>query len=557
MAATITSLVRRGEVNTAAAKHVAASPSDFGAESTINLVMTAVVSMHSSNASCTRARSSSVQSNATISRPSTVPAGRTPNSCSRVTPILAVTDSAAHAAAVGVTNDPSPTMASAVAVAIALASTVVPVVATGVSSDPQPTTVKVTSATTDPRTYRWIGERNNTLGRRFEYIRRQRYPQPIRLHVRGAGQFSSRPPIYNLVSAESARTNFAEPPSIETGVLAVRVLITGGTGFVGSHVTKKLLAAHHDVRLLVRDPQKAERVFAALSIDTPEIVVGDATDAGAIRTAMTGCDAVVHAAAVVSMERKAAAPMYRTNTNAAELVLTEAVRQKLDPIINISSAAVFQLDGPSISLSTPLRMADSWYSRSKVEVERFARGMQVAGAPVVSLYPSGVFGPLAPEVTTMHGAAVTWIQNMPIMPSGINIVDVDDVATAVTRAMSPGQGPRSFMLGGHFVAWKELANIIEEMTGVKLKRMVVPGSLLRGLGRFSDATRIRLSRDFPLTTEAMNEATRGIPIDSAESLKALGMAFTDRWTTLRQGYEWLVREGHVAPEFAGRLAVPR
>ena len=241
----------------------------------------------------------------------------------------------------------------------------------------------------------------------------------------------------------------------------------------------------------------------------PEIVVGDATDAGAIRTAMTGCDAVIHAAAVVSMERKAAAPMYRTNTNAAELVLTEAVRQKLDPIINISSAAVFQLDGPSISLSTPLRMADSWYSRSKVEVERFARGMQVAGAPVVSLYPSGVFGPLAPEVTTMHGAAVTWIQNMPIMPSGINIVDVDDVATAVTRAMSPGQGPRSFMLGGHFVAWKELANIIEEMTGVKLKRMVVPGSLLRGLGRFSDATRIRLSRDFPLTTEAMNEATRG------------------------------------------------
>lgn len=333
------------------------------------------------------------------------------------------------------------------------------------------------------------------------------------------------------------------------------VFITGGTGFIGSHIARKLIADGHRIRLLVRDPDKYKSVLGELdrtAID--QVIVGDATDAATVAKAITGCDAVVHAAAMVSLERRHARKMYRTNTDAATTVLTAAVERRLDPIINLSSASVFELKGSSITAASPIRMADSWYSRSKVEIERFVRGMQAAGAPVVSLYPSGVFGPEAPELTALHQAAMTWVTNFPVLPSGFNMVDVDDVSTAVSRCLVRGRGPRSYLLGGHFLTWKELGNTLEEMTGRPLRRLAVPGPVIRGLGRLADATRVRLPTEYPLTAEAMNEATRGIPIDSSSAIKELPVSFTDRWTTLRRGYEWLVAAGHLDAEVVGNLA---
>ena len=78
----------------------------------------------------------------------------------------------------------------------------------------------------------------------------------------------------------------------------MRVLVTGGTGFVGSHSVDAIRAAGHDVRLLVRDPAKAKRVFASRDLAADDLVVGDVTDAICVERALEGCDAVVHAAAV-------------------------------------------------------------------------------------------------------------------------------------------------------------------------------------------------------------------------------------------------------------------
>ncbi len=86
----------------------------------------------------------------------------------------------------------------------------------------------------------------------------------------------------------------------------MRVLVTGGTGFTGSHTTRALLAAGHHVRLLVRDPAKLKRVFAPDGAPS-DFMVGDVTDETAVAEAMRGCDAVFHAAALVDLRRKMAA----------------------------------------------------------------------------------------------------------------------------------------------------------------------------------------------------------------------------------------------------------
>ncbi|MEZ5372869.1 MAG: NAD-dependent epimerase/dehydratase family protein [Microthrixaceae bacterium] len=286
-----------------------------------------------------------------------------------------------------------------------------------------------------------------------------------------------------------------------------------------------------------------------------EVTAGDATDRAAVHRALQGCDAVIHAAATVALKASDADRVNRLNTKAAETVLELAAEARLDPIISVSSVSVFALEGTTMEVTSPLSSATSGYARAKCDIERFARGMQVGGAPVTITYPGGVFGPQAPgdSLPAMQQAAIAWIRDRWVVPSGLNLVDVRDVAAAHAAMMRPGRGPRRFMLGGHFVGWSELADILDEMTGRAPRRLKVPGSLMRGLGRLAEASPISPPVDFELTREAMEAATHMVPADSSATLETLGIAFRDRWSTIADTYRWMVDEGHVEPEWAGRL----
>ncbi|MEZ5382833.1 MAG: NAD-dependent epimerase/dehydratase family protein [Microthrixaceae bacterium] len=335
----------------------------------------------------------------------------------------------------------------------------------------------------------------------------------------------------------------------------MKVLITGGTGFVGSHTAAALLRDGHDVRLLARRPERVGPVYEPLGVQPTDVVPGDATDRPAVHRAMEGCDAVVHAAATVALKRSDAGHVNRVNAAAAETVLELAAVARLDPIISVSSVSVFDKEGANITLDTPMNTSTAGYARAKCDAEWFARGLQAAGAPVTITYPGGVLGPIAPgpPLGAVHQAAITWIRDRWVLPSGMNVVDVRDVADAHVAMMQPGRGPRRFLLGGHFMSWAELADVLDEMTGRKPRRRRVPGPVMRGLGRLAEASPVSPPVDFELTREAMDDATRMVPVDSSATLNALGMAFRDRWSTIADTYRWMVAEGHVEPEWAGRL----
>ncbi|MEI2655138.1 MAG: NAD-dependent epimerase/dehydratase family protein [Microthrixaceae bacterium] len=251
----------------------------------------------------------------------------------------------------------------------------------------------------------------------------------------------------------------------------MKVLITGATGYAGSHAAAAMQRAGHDVRLLVRDPAKAERVFTMVGIADPEIVTGDITDRVAIEAAVDGCDAVVHAAAMVALHRSEAAEAHTTNTRAAEIVLGAAARAGCDPIVHISSVSVLEQHHGRVDLDSPIRVGTSGgYSASKVDCEWMARGMQAAGVPVVTVYPSGIIGPDAPALSVLHTAAQTWIRAMPMISSGINLIDVRDLAQMITATIEPGHGPRRIMAGGTFTLWRDLVDEIERLRGKKIFR---------------------------------------------------------------------------------------
>ncbi|TDJ16414.1 MAG: NAD-dependent epimerase/dehydratase family protein, partial [Deltaproteobacteria bacterium] len=123
----------------------------------------------------------------------------------------------------------------------------------------------------------------------------------------------------------------------ENGDPLMKVMLTGGTGFVGSHLLESLLAAGHDVRLLARSEAKVKRVLREQGIEIQDVVYGDMTDADTVREALTGCDCVIHAAAAVEISSQRS--VLDSNIAGNHNVLGSAVSLGLDPIVYVSSIA--------------------------------------------------------------------------------------------------------------------------------------------------------------------------------------------------------------------------
>ncbi|MGH3525029.1 MAG: NAD-dependent epimerase/dehydratase family protein, partial [Mycobacterium sp.] len=168
----------------------------------------------------------------------------------------------------------------------------------------------------------------------------------------------------------------------------MRVLVTGGTGFVGGWTAKAIVDAGHRVCFLVRNPARLHTSVETLGLDVSDYVVGDITDRDSVYRALDGCDAVVHSAAMVGTDPKQADQMMTTNLEGARNVLGCAVDRGLDPVVHVSSiTALFRPGLQTFHANLPVGKASDGYGQSKAKVELYARSLQDAGAPVSITYP--------------------------------------------------------------------------------------------------------------------------------------------------------------------------
>ncbi len=334
----------------------------------------------------------------------------------------------------------------------------------------------------------------------------------------------------------------------------MRVLVTGGTGFIGSHTVRALLAAGHGVRVLARDPAKAERVFRGAA--APEVAAGDVVDAGAVARALSGCDAVVHAAAVVAMEAARAREVEATNVRGLESVVGAAAERGLGPLVVVSSASALQRPGvSSVAADGPLGEAGSAYTRSKVEGDRWLRRLQSKGVPVSTTYPTAVIGPDDPGLSEGNHTVRVFVRDLVIdTTSGFQIVDVRDLARLHVALLEGAREPGRWAAAGPFVPWSELADLLDGLTGARVRRLAVPGGVLRAAGRVCDVIKRMVPFDFPLTREGMEYATRWVPVDAGPTTEALGVHFRTAEESFRDTIRWLVAAGHLPARRAGRLA---
>src|SRR3954471_24189866 len=269
----------------------------------------------------------------------------------------------------------------------------------------------------------------------------------------------------------------------------MRVMITGGTGFIGAHTVAALLEAGHEPTLLVRNPERVRRNVGALGVDIEalRLVVGDMADADTVATAVAGVEAVIHAAAMVTpLNRSHAQQTIETNVNGTRTVIDAALAAGCDPVVHVSSvAAVFDPRESLIHADLPpMTSADSPYTRSKALAEQLVRGHQAAGQPVTIVYPGGVMGPPAGDaVGEVAEGFVSMLKSglVALSDGGVGIVDVRDVARALAATLTPGAGPRRFMAGGDLVSLRDIGAILRRLTGRRMPVLPTPGIVLRGL----------------------------------------------------------------------------
>lgn len=346
-------------------------------------------------------------------------------------------------------------------------------------------------------------------------------------------------------------------PGCVVCTIAMDIFMTGATGLVGAHTAAALLDAGHSLRLLARTPEKAQRWFAQhrIATDRVELIAGDMSDAALMETAMRGCDAVLHAAAMVSVDPRDGDRVYQGNLDGLAAVIGTAIRLKIPNIVYVSSiAAIFQPGLPRIDEHTPLSHSREAYMRSKIECEKRVREWQQQGAPIHITYPSGVFAPWDPGANESTEALKTFLNTaMVVTSSGMQVVDARDLAAVHRFLLEHGAPAKAvearYVVAGHFHPWDEMVAIVQGITGQRLRVMRAPGAVFRLFGRLCDVIRKVIPISFPMSTESMIVVTQWSPADNSRIERLSGIRFRPTEETFRDTIAWQVEDGQIDQRF--------
>lgn len=338
----------------------------------------------------------------------------------------------------------------------------------------------------------------------------------------------------------------------------MRILVTGGTGFVGSHSVAALIDRGHEVKLLVRS---AERIAPALEphrVGELPFVEGDVTNADDVEAAMQECDAVLHAASVYSLDVRRADLVRRVNVSGTELVLGTAQRLGLDPVVYVSTVlALLPPDGDEVlTPDSSIKHPKGAYLGSKADAERIARRFQADGAPVVITYPSAVFGPDDPHFGESAQSARDILSGkVRLAPKGgLSIVDVRDVVAAFAEMFESNRGPRRYFLSGTNLGYDDVIDLFAELTERNIRYITLPPWALRPFVQLAGVIQRVLPFRLPVNTEGFQVIAWNPRGDDSTSEAELGFLPRPLTETFSDVIHWMVSTGHISNKQAGKLA---
>jgi dihydroflavonol-4-reductase len=327
----------------------------------------------------------------------------------------------------------------------------------------------------------------------------------------------------------------------------VRVFITGATGFVGGHVARRYAAEGASLRLLTR---QTSRLDGLAGIDA-EMVKGDLREPEKLRSALTGCDALVHVAADYRLWVRDPKQMYAANVDGTRELLKLARETGVPRVVYTSSVATmaFKADGTIVNEDTPVTLAEmiGHYKRSKFLAEQEAIAAAKAGQHVMILNPTTPIGDGDAKPTPTGRIIVDFMNNKfpAYVDTGLNLVDVDEVARMHVVALDRGTPGERYILGGENLTLKQILDRMSAITGLPSPTMKVPHSVAMVFAFFDEnITGKLLGKEPRATVEAVRMGKKMMFASSAKAERDLGFQVLPIYNAMRSAIEWFIANGY-------------
>ena len=349
-------------------------------------------------------------------------------------------------------------------------------------------------------------------------------------------------------------------PRILRAPMTLRAFVTGGTGFVGRRVVRRLLDGGWKVRALVLEAERNR-----LPEDTNlEAAVGDVTRPETIRGRMDDVDGVFHLAALVESWVRKPEEFARVNVTGTDHMIDEALRASVHRFVFTSSlSGIGVTPGVRIREDSPPGKVFGAYEESKAEAERHvAAAYRQRGLPAITLIPGVIMGPGDTRNTGKYLLSFVngeWPGTF-AEESFLPVVDVDDVARAHLLAYERGRIGERYIISGEDRKWGDLIRVASSISGTPVPSRHIGGRALWLASRAGDAW-AHVTRASPrLPAWLADFLLTGAMMDNGKSIRELGMTYRPIEGTIRDAIEWFREEGlfptRSAAETAGRLVQP-
>jgi len=303
------------------------------------------------------------------------------------------------------------------------------------------------------------------------------------------------------------------------------VLVTGGSGFLGSAVLRALLARGVHVRALVR-PASPRGNLAGLNCEVAE---GDLTDPASLRAALRGMRHLFHVAADYRLWAPDPTVILRVNVDGTRTLMREALDAGVERIVYTSSVAALKVAGAigPVDETAPLdpEEAIGAYKRSKTLAERVVEEMaRHDGLPAIIVNPSTPVGPrdIRPTPTGRMILDAARGKIPAFVDTGLNIAHVDDIAEGHLLAFEHGRIGERYILGGENLPLRDLLAEIARQTGRPAPRIRLPRGPLYPLALGAEAVARVTGKEPLLTVDALRMSRYRMFFTSAKAERELG-----------------------------------
>jgi len=324
-------------------------------------------------------------------------------------------------------------------------------------------------------------------------------------------------------------------------------LVTGGTGFVGAHVVRALLAEGRPVRCLARPGSRRDNL-AGLDV---EIVEGDLLDPPSLARAMRGVSTLYHVAADYRLWARDRGELFKANVGGSNNVFDAASEAGVARVVYTSSVAALGLtaDGSPADENTPVerRRIVGHYKKSKYDAERVAVRWAAKGLPVVIVNPSTPVGELDIKPTPTGQMIVDFLnRRIPAyVDTGLNLVDVRDVARGHLLAAEKGRVGERYILGNRNLTLKEILDRLAGLTGLPSPATRLPHWIPLAVGAASSALARVTGKPPRVSLDSVRMSMHRMFFDAGKAVRELGLPQTPVEEPLRRAVDWFRANGYV------------